>query len=316
MNFFSIRNVIFFLISAIIVFSALIFIGDYGKVMLSFDMIRPEIIAAILSLALANYLFRYLKWEYFLRISKIRLPVKISVLVFLSGLSMAITPAKIGELLKSYYLKKLRGIRMRRTVMIIISERLTDVLGLSILSLLGLASFLDQAYLLVGLLVMVFAAIFILTNEKVFLRLCKFSSRIPYVKKYSKDMIAIYKSSKILLSFRSLSVATVISIVSWFFECLALYLLLTSLGVPISILAATFIFSFSSIFGSVLVLPGGMGAAEGSFMALLILLGVSVTIASLSTIVIRIFTLFFGVFIGAIALALTNRLLKTRRHSS
>jgi glycosyltransferase 2 family protein len=310
MNFFSMRNVIFFLVSAIIVFTALVFLGDYGKVIISFGMIRADVILAILSLALANYFFRYLKWEYFLRLSKIKLPVKISVLVFLSGLSMAITPAKIGELLKSYYLKKLRGIKMRRTVMIIVSERLTDVLALGILSLLGLVSFLDQAYLLVGLMALVFVAIFALTNERIFMRLCKISSRIPFVRKYSKDLMSVYKSSKVLLSFKSLSVATVISIVSWFFECLALYILLTSLGVPITLLAATFIFSFSSIFGSVLVLPGGMGAAEGSFMVLLILLGVSVTMASLSTIVIRIFTLFFGVLLGAVALLITNRMIK------
>lgn len=310
MNFFTVKNVILFLLSAIIVFSILLFLGDYGKVIQSLGMIKVEVIVAIVLLALANYIFRYLKWEYFLRISKIRLPTKVSLLVFLSGLSMAITPAKVGELLKSYYLKKLEGIRIRRTVMIIVSERLTDVLGLSILSLFGLVSFFEHAYLVAGAFALVFAAIFALTNEKVFLRVCKLSSRIPVAKKYSKDLASVYRSSKVLLSFRSLSVTTLISVVSWFFECLALYILLTSLGVPITLLAATFIFSFSSIFGSVLVLPGGIGAAEGSFMVLLLLLGVSVTIASLSTIVIRIFTLFFGVLLGAVALVLTNRLVK------
>jgi uncharacterized protein (TIRG00374 family) len=223
---------------------------------------------------------------------------------------MAITPAKIGEVLKSYYLKKLDNVKMRRSVMIIFTERLTDVLGLSILSLIGLVSFLDQAYLLVALLAAVFVLIFALTNEKIFMSLSKFMGKMPYVKKYSNSFTSIYKSCRVLMSFRSLSVTTVISIVSWFFECLALYILLTSLGVNITILQATFIFSFSSIFGSVLVLPGGMGAAEGSFMVLLILVGVSVTLASLATIIIRIFTLFFGVLLGAMALVITNRMAK------
>ena len=310
MKFLNAKTVIIFIISSIIVFSALVFMGDYRKVLDSLYLLRADVIASIVILALANYFFRYLKWEYFLKASKIQVQKKHSLLIFLSGLSMAITPAKVGEVLKSYYLKKLDGIKMRRSVMIIFTERLTDVLGLSILSLIGLVSFLDQAYLLVALLVAVFVMIFALTNERIFLRLSKFMGRLPFVNKYANSFTSIYKSCRVLMSFKSLSVTTAISIVSWFFECLALYVLLTSLGVNITILQATFIFSFSSIFGSVLVLPGGMGAAEGSFMVLLILAGVSVTLASLATIVIRIFTLFFGVLLGTIALIITNRTAK------
>lgn len=308
MNFFSVKNVVVFIVLAVVVFTALIFLGDYSKVIESLGTVKMEIIAAIMVLALANYVFRYFKWEYFLRVLKIRLPFRTSFLVFLSGLSMAITPGKVGEIIKSYYLKKIEGIEVSRTVMIVFSERLTDVLGLSVLSLLGLASFFEQAYFLVGLLIAIFAGIFVLTNERIFMKFCDLSCRIPFVKKYTNQLRSLYTSCRVLLSFKSLAVTTSISIVSWFFECFALYLLLNSLGVPLSLLSATFIFSFSSIFGSVLVLPGGLGAAEGSFVVLLLFVGVSLTMASLSTIVIRVFTLFFGVLIGVVALMLANRI--------
>jgi len=307
MRFFEIKTIISFLVLTIIVFSILIFLGDYKKIIQSLNLVRLDIIITIMILALTGYIFRYFRWEYFLRISNIKIPFKTSFLIFFSGLSMAITPAKIGEVLKSYYLKKLEGIKMRKSIMIVFSERLTDILGLSILSLIGLIAFFIHAYFLIPVFIFIFLLIFILINEKIFFKLCKFCNKIPLAKKYSKYFKSIYKSSKVLLSFKSLTITTLISIISWFFECSAFYLLLNSLGVFLTLLSAIFIFSFSSIFGSVLVLPGGLGAAEGSFVVLLLLLGVPIAIASLSTIIFRIFTLFFGVILGAIALVLINK---------
>jgi uncharacterized membrane protein YbhN (UPF0104 family) len=75
----------------------------------------------------------------------------------------------------------------------------------------------------------------------------------------------------------------------------------------------TFIFSFSSIFGSIIFMPGGLGAAESSFVALLLLTGLTITTASLATILIRLCTLFWGIFVGVVSLTITNRHISKKR---
>jgi len=307
------KNIALFIILGIAVFAILIFIGEYEGVVKAFATLNPEIIIILVSLTFMNILVRFLKWEYFLRKLDIRIPTRSSFIIFLSGITMAITPGKVGEILKSYLLKQSHGIKVRKSIMVVFTERLTDVLGVAILSLAGLSAFLIHAYALVFVFIMVFVLIFIITSERHFPRLINLLGRLPIIGRYKKHILEAQEASRKLLTFKSLTITTSMSVFSWFFECLALFILLDHLGSHLSIFTSTFIFSFSSIFGSVLVLPGGLGAAEGSFLVLLLLSGVPRSIASVSTIIIRIATLWFGVFLGLASLFVYNRTQKNKR---
>jgi uncharacterized protein (TIRG00374 family) len=315
-RFLTTKSLVVFVVLSIIVFSILIFIGDYQKIAKELATVNLLIIPVVLFLAFIDDFIRFIKWDYYLKKLSIRIPSKMSFLIFFSGLSMSVTPSKVGEVLKSYLLKKAKGIKMRKTIMVVVSERLTDVLALGILSLIGFASFFSYTYflLLIALMmVLLFSMFAVLTNKKLFFKFRGVLARIPVVKNYVKYIGHMHRTSKILLSYKSLGFATGISVVSWFFECLAFYILLIYLGAPIPLLSAVFIFSFSSIFGSALFFPGGLGAAESSFVLLLLIAGVPLATASLSTILIRLCTLFFGVFIGIISLFMVNRMIGKRR---
>src|SRR5215471_1891391 len=67
---------------------------------------RWEYLPLILGLTLFNYSWRFVKWQYYLKRLRVSIHWANSLLIFVSGLSMAITPAKVGELLKSYLLKR------------------------------------------------------------------------------------------------------------------------------------------------------------------------------------------------------------------
>ena len=56
------------------------------------------------------------------------------------------------------------------------------------------------------------------------------------------------------------------------------------------------------------MLPAGIGITEGSFGSLLSLTGIEISFAVVLGIVIRLFTLWFGVGIGFIALKLSKSL--------
>ena len=306
-----------FLALAVLIYSVLIVLGDYNKISNQFSMLNLWIIPVVLFFAWLDDFIRFFKWDYFLKKLGIKVPRKISFLTFFSGLSMSITPGKVGEVLKSYLLKKTVGVKMRKSIMVVVFERLTDVLGLSILALIGAFSFLGSFYFIALIIILIFSIFFLLallSSKRFFLKFSKILVKLPVVKNYVKYIGNIYKSSKQLLTPKVLSISTIISVVSWFFECLAFYILLYALGAPLPILTVTFIFSFSSIFGSIIFVPGGLGAAESSFVALLILSGLSMPTSSLATILIRLTTLFWGIFLGIVSLAIINRNIGKRRN--
>jgi uncharacterized protein (TIRG00374 family) len=142
-------------------------------------------------------------------------------------------------------------------------------------------------------------------------RLLALVAQLPRGERIAPRLMTAYLSSRQLLSWRILLASTVISIVSWFGECVAFYYVLRGLGEPASyllLLQATFIFAASTLFGLVSFLPGGLGVSEASSAGLLVLLiPMASGPATTATIIIRFCTLWFGVTLGAIAVAMFGR---------
>src|SRR5262249_7622575 len=64
-----------------------------------------------------------------------------SLLTFLSGFVLTVTPGKVGEVFKSLILFQLRGVPIARTAPIVVAERVTDLIGVIVLITLGSVSF-------------------------------------------------------------------------------------------------------------------------------------------------------------------------------
>jgi uncharacterized protein (TIRG00374 family) len=97
-------------------------------------------------------------------------------------------------------------------------------------------------------------------------------------------------------------VAVGLSIVSWFFECIALALILGGLGVTLPLRATSFVYAFAQLAGAVSMLPGGLGVAEGSLTGLLAGLGIPLPEAAAATLLVRAATLWLAVGLGALVL--------------
>ena len=89
--------------------TAIALYADLPQMLKALVNFRWEFLPLILGLTLFNYFWRFIKWQYYLGRLEIHVHWFKSLLIFLSGLSMAITPGKIGELLKAYLLKNVNG---------------------------------------------------------------------------------------------------------------------------------------------------------------------------------------------------------------
>jgi uncharacterized protein (TIRG00374 family) len=124
---------------AVLVFVGLAGYGDFQDIGGQLGQFPIVYMLAALALAATNYGLRFIRWAYYLRVLKVRVPLGVSGLVFLSGLAMSITPGKAGELLKSYLLRDRAGVPVSTSAPVVIMERVTDVVSVVLLGLTGLA---------------------------------------------------------------------------------------------------------------------------------------------------------------------------------
>src|SRR5690606_23799457 len=129
---------------------------------------------------------------------------------------------------------------------------------------------------------------------------------LPIVSKYFGHINNFYQSSTKLVSWKILLVGWGLSMIAWAAEAIGFHLVLVGLGVEPTwqlLLLAVFIFGFAAIVGFATFLPGGLGVAEGSMVGLLVLLvGVDSSTAAAATLLIRLFTLWFGVAWGMVGI--------------
>ena len=247
----------------------------------------------VLLSVLVNWALRFAKWHFYLRCLHVPLPWRPSLRVFLAGFTMAISPGKLGEVLKAVLVRNLVGAPVSLTASIVMAERLTDVAGLVALGGLGVTALPRGPLLLGGIALVLVAAVVALRTPSV----GRQARRLLPTRLVEPVRLFVH-SGRALLSTRALTVALGLSVVSWFFECLALSLILDGLGVVLPLRAATFVYAFASLAGAVSMLPGGLGVAEGSLTALLAGLGVPLPEAAAATLLVRGATLWLAVALG------------------
>lgn len=295
-------------ILGIVIFIILTAIADFKSVAQAFSQFHYSYIPLILFLTLIDYIIRAIKWDFYLRTLKIRIKIKDSFTIFLSGLAMSITPARLGEMFKSYWLNKLNGTEISRTVPVVIVERITDLFGLAILAAISFSSFSYGKWVIIGIMVVLVLVVIIIRSRRMSIRIMNFSDRIPVLKRFSGGLRNSYESAYILFGLKNLVIAIILSVISWGFECLALYYVLIAFGFNQSVLLSIFIFSFATLAGAVSMIPGGLIMAEGSMTLLLVLLAqIPEGIAASSTIIVRICTLWFGIALGLVATMIISR---------
>lgn len=128
------KGLLLFVIVGLGIFIGLSIYADSGKVVKALAEFKWGYIPLILFLTLLNFLLRFYKWHYYLRCIGIKIKSTDSLGVFLSGLTMVVTPAKLGEVVKSYLLKRINGTEVSRSIPVVFAERITDMVGLLILA--------------------------------------------------------------------------------------------------------------------------------------------------------------------------------------
>ena len=301
---------------AIAVLALVIAWGDAPAVLGALSRFPPLLIVPVVLLTVWNYALRWLRWNYYLRVLGVHgVSRRSSALVFLSGFAMGLTPGKSGELTKSYWLRAIAGAEgapIARTAPIVFAERLVDGIAMLLLAASGLISFRFGASALLPVAALAVAAVAAIQARPLVHAVLSFLEARPRTKRAAEVIETVYDSARELLTWRRLALAVALGVLSWGGECLALYVIVLGLGAAPSLELANqsaFALAAGSLVGSASLLPGGIGAAEGTVAAVLDLVARQPRdVAAAATLLIRVCTLWFGVALGAASLlALARR---------
>jgi uncharacterized protein (TIRG00374 family) len=263
-----------------------------------------------LALASSNYLVRFVRWHYYLRILGLAVPPGHSFLVFLGGFSLTVTPGKLGEVVKAILLRESHGIAAARTAPIVVAERLTDLIGLLLLACVGIFTYeADPRFLIAGAGLIV-SGLVVVSVEPIARFFLGLSSHIPLVKRLTHKLEEAYETTAALLRPAPLGLGVLLSVVSWFFECAAFWAVVHGFpGASVNLQAATFIYAAMTIAGALSFLPGGLGVTEAGMLLMLGQLGHGCTrsVATAATFITRLCTLWFAVLVGLAALLVFAR---------
>jgi uncharacterized membrane protein YbhN (UPF0104 family) len=215
---------------------------------------------------------------------------------------MVLSPGKVGELWKAWLLRDDHDVPVGRSSPVVAVERLTDLVGVVALAVVGSYAFQRSTAITLGLLGALVAGIVLLRHRPTCEAAFDLAARLPRAGTAADTLRRLYDNSYALLRVDVLAVTVGLSVVSWFCECLGLWLLLSGFGVDATVLEAAFVFAFASVVGTLSFLPGGVGATEGSMTLLLVELGAPRSAAVGATLLVRAATLWFSASLALAAL--------------
>jgi len=297
------KNIFFTLIFATLFYFIFLIYSDYEVVINSIVAFPITKFIFTLLLITISIILKFIRWHYYIFVLKIRVTFLDSVIVFLAGLIMSISPGKIGELLKSYLIKKRYDIPISKTLPIIFAERVIEFLALIILGTIGVTYLKISGYTFILFFFSIAVIAFILfTRKQVITKLIIFFTKLNIVKKNIHNLEIFKNSLSQLLEMKPFLYTFGISIAAWIVECLAFYSIIYEFDTFAAQLWSIFVYLIAILFGAISMLPGGIGSTEASLTYLITQNGVSENIAISSTILIRVSTLWFSVLVGFLSL--------------
>lgn len=284
--------------------------GDVRGIRAQLASVRWRWVGVALSLSATNYVARWLRWQFYLRRQRISVPRTSSVVVFGAGLSLAITPAKLGELAKSYLLREMHGVPASRSAPIVIAERVTDLVALLTVGVIGVAVYGVAPGLVASAAAVIGLGLVLLAWPRPARLVIHHVTRPRRLRRLRAPLRAVYDDLSTLCSPRPLALATAIAVPAWLCECLGFAWILHAFpATEIDVGVAVVIYALTTIAGALSFLPGGLGVTEGAMTLMLVRAATRITstTAVTATLLTRFATLWFGVAVGLLFMVLARR---------
>lgn len=307
----ALRGLIISALLSALVYALLAALSDVRAVGSALGSFPVSTLVVMTGLALACYVVRSVRWRYLVRLEGREISAADAAYVQFSGMTMTVTPGKVGEVLKAFLARELVGLPMGRGVALVFSERLADVVAVTALSTGAVGVFSNSGPALAVAVVALVVGIGVLSSRRFHDLALRVALRQQWMRKHHESAAAVSDTIRHTMALRPLAVSVSLSAVAWGLEGIAFALCIRALGFAgLSVPAAVAVYTISTLVGAFTFLPGGIGLTEASLAGLLVTAGMPGGGASAATLLIRLITLWLGVALGWLVFATRPRLLK------
>jgi hypothetical protein len=241
------------------------------------------LIIPVLLLKLVSWFFRFLQWQYYIGVIHARDKISIfdSVVLFVSGFTMAVTPGKLGEMLKTVILKTKTGVPIATSAPVVIAERVVDGVAVLILSFgalllagtqIDMGSYGALIFLSTGLLA---AGLIVVQIRPLAHFVLGIIARVPVIKRLHGWLTDFYESSYEIFKLKHVLPTTGFGITAALGDAVGFVIVLSGFGIEVTwllFLQALVIICLASAIGALSGVPNGAGITEISVSAMLLLI--------------------------------------------
>ncbi len=202
--------------------------------------LQPLFLVPLLAITAFFFFARFVRWHYLLRRAGVWVPTRPSLGVYLASIAGTATPAYVGELVRSVFMRRRFGVPLRVTTWVLIVERLLDVLAVAVIGFLVAPTWINRGIMGAFLAA---AALVLLVGSRYALRL-----GVP------DSVVAPMRSWRVLLP------AIALSLAAW--TPAAFLFTLASGGIKFALppVVGMSIFSNATLLGSLTLMPAGVGS--------------------------------------------------------
>ncbi|ROM72373.1 hypothetical protein BK654_27365 [Pseudomonas brassicacearum] len=253
----------------------------------------------IVALVLLGYGLRFWRWQVYLNALGHSLPCWPSLKIYLAGFALTTTPGKAGEALRGVLLRRC-NVPYAHSFAALLSERLSDLLAMVVLALLGLSVHPQWLPLIITSLVLLACGVLLVAHPAL---VGSIERRIDrersWISRWLHYVIQVLHQTRNCHTPRRQIGATLLSLMAWGLEVLAFYWILKAMEADVSLASAMFIYAVSMLAGALSFMPGGLGSTEAVMVAMLASGGVAMSSAVAATVLLRLVTLWLAVGLGA-----------------
>ena len=293
----------------IVIFLSLLFyvvfmaFSDFSKISKIVSDFKFELIPIILLFTFSGFLAMGVRQFFLLKKIGIHLSIKENIKLYLSGLSMIITPGGSGQLIKSYYLKKKYNYEIQKTLPLVFVERFIDLICITTLIAFSILFIFNVEIIITVIIIysLILIGLLTLRFKKLFNICIRILTKISFLQKFVEDINNAHDSLYKMTSTKPLLIGFSFGMISFSFEAIATFFVFVAFDVNLDFFKIVASVYPPILYGALSFIPAGVGVTELNAVRLLTAEGISTSLSSAIILMTRFLTIWFATIIGFIA---------------
>jgi uncharacterized membrane protein YbhN (UPF0104 family) len=251
------------------------------------------------------YLVRFARWHWIIRWFGARVPPLFNLRVYMAGLALTSSPAKMGETLRSALLVE-RGVPVSASLGAFLADRGADVIGMAALGALAGAVAGRREPILEAIC----AVLFVASVAGAWAVRRGWLGQLPLL--FGAPTSRLHRVVALVLqpatrwaavwSIRSCVAFSACAVVAYGAQALVFAAYVQALGADLDAARCVTMFANAMLLGAASMIPGGLGATEAALVYQLSQAGMPFADAVAAAIAIRLSTLWFAILLGILCL--------------